>query len=210
MRERNVMRKRLIVPIVGAVLLRRSTLTVALVLALWGQAWANSPTEQLRVYTDRVMEVLQSRTMTPPERVEAVRAVASEAFDVSETAQRALGLHWQQRTPAERQEFVQVFRSLLEQTYLSRIGEFGGERIKYVSERIDGDRAIVRAVIVTKNGTEVPVESRLLQKADRWLIYDVLIENVSLIASYRSQFDRVIRTASYPELIRRLKSHGSL
>lgn len=190
--------------------LRRAALTLALVLGLGGQAWAGSPTEQLRVYTDQVMKVLESRTMTAPERLEAVRAVASEAFDVSETAQRALGLHWQQRTPAERQEFVQVFRSLLEQTYLSRIGEFGGERIKYVSERIDGDRAIVRAVIVTKNGTEVPVESRLLQKADRWLIYDVLIENISLIASYRSQFDRVIRTASYPELIRRLKARGSL
>jgi phospholipid transport system substrate-binding protein len=190
--------------------LRRSALTIAVLLGLAGQAWASSPTEQLRAYTDQVMKVLESRTMTAPERLEAVRAVASDAFDVSETAQRALGLHWQQRTPAERQEFVQVFRGLLEQTYLSRIGEFGGERIRYVSERIDGDRAIVRAVIVTKKGTEVAVESRLLQKADRWLIYDILIENISLIASYRSQFDRVIRTASYPELIRRLKSHGSL
>jgi phospholipid transport system substrate-binding protein len=183
---------------------------VALVLGLGGPAWAGSPTEQLRAYTDRVMEVLENRAMTSPERVAAVRAVASEAFDVSETAQRALGIHWQQRTPAEKQEFVQIFRGLLEQTYLSRIGEFGGERIKYVNERIDGDRAIVRAVIVTRNGTEVPVESRLLRKADRWLIYDILIENISLIASYRSQFDRVIRTASYPELVRRLKSHGSL
>jgi phospholipid transport system substrate-binding protein len=190
--------------------LRRSTLTVALVLELGGQAWAGPATDQLRAYTDRVMVVLESRTMTAPQRLEAVRGVASEAFDVSETAQRALGIHWQQRTPAEREEFVQIFRGLLEQTYLSRIGEFGGERIKYVSERIDGDRAIVRALIVTKNGTEVPVESRLLQKGDRWLIYDVLIENVSLIASYRSQFDRVIRTASYPELVRRLKSHGTL
>jgi phospholipid transport system substrate-binding protein len=187
-----------------------TVLAVALVLGLGGPAWAGSPTEQLRAYTDRVMEVLENRAMTSPERVAAVRAVASEAFDVSETAQRALGIHWQQRTPAEKQEFVQIFRGLLEQTYLSRIGEFGGERIKYVNERIDGDRAIVRAVIVTRNGTEVPVESRLLQKADRWLIYDILIENISLIASYRSQFDRVIRTASYPELVRRLKSHGSL
>lgn len=187
-----------------------TVLTVALVLGLGDPAWAGSPTEQLRAYTDRVMEVLENRAMTSPERVAAVRAVATEAFDVSETAQRALGLHWQQRTPAEKQEFVQIFRGLLEQTYLSRIGEFGGERIRYVSERVDGDRAIVRAVIVTRNGTEVPVESRLLQKADRWLIYDILIENVSLIASYRSQFDRVIRTVSYPELVRRLKSHGSL
>ena len=72
----------------------RTVLAVALVLALGGPAWASSPTEQLRAYTDRVMEVLENRTMTPPERVEAVRAVASEAFDVTETAQRALGLHW--------------------------------------------------------------------------------------------------------------------
>ena len=105
------MRKRLIAPMVCAAL-RRSAVTIALVLGLGGQAWANSPTEQLRVYTDQVMKVLESRTMTPPERLEAVRAVASEAFDVSETAQRALGLHWQQRTPAEKQEFVQVFRPI--------------------------------------------------------------------------------------------------
>ena len=78
-----------------------------------------------------------------------------------------------------------------------------------MSEKIDGDHAIVRALIVTKKGTQVPVESRLLQKADRWLIYDVLVENVSLIASYRAQFDRVIRTTSYAELVRRLKGPGT-
>src|SRR5438094_10589153 len=66
--------------------------------------------------------------------------------------------------------------------------------------------AIVRARILTKNGTEVPVESRMLRHGDRWLIYDVVIENVSLIANYRSQFDRIVRTSSYEELVRRLKS----
>jgi len=78
-----------------------------------------------------------------------------------------------------------------------------------MSEQIDGDHAIVRARIVTKKGTQIPVESRLLQTADRWLIYDVLVENVSLIASYRSQFDRVIRTTSYEELVRPLKNPGT-
>jgi phospholipid transport system substrate-binding protein len=68
---------------------------------------------------------------------------------------------------------------------------------------------IVRALIATKKGMQIPVESRLLQKADRWLIYDVLVENVSLIASYRSQFDRVIRTTSYEELVRRRKNPGT-
>jgi phospholipid transport system substrate-binding protein len=77
-----------------------------------------------------------------------------------------------------------------------------------VSEQIDGDRATVRARITTKNGTEVPVESRLLLKENRWLIYDIHIENLSLISNYRSQFDRVIRTTSYDELVKRLKTRG--
>jgi phospholipid transport system substrate-binding protein len=185
-------------------------LAVAGVLGLGGPAWAGAPTDQLRRYTDQVMKVLENPALTAPERLTAVRTVATEVFDVPETAKRALGVHWQQRSPAERDEFVEIFRALLEQSYLSRINEFGGERIRYVSEQIDGDHASVRAVIVTKKGTDVPVESRLLQKADHWLVYDVLIENISLIASYRAQFDRVIRTTSYPELVRRLKSHGSL
>ncbi len=183
-------------------------LTAGIALGLWGSAWAGPPTEQLRAYTDQVIKVLDKPSLTASERLEAVRKVADEAFDVQETARRVLGLHWQQRTPAEREEFVQLFRNLLEKTYLSRIGEYGGERIKYTSERVEGDRATVGALILTKRGTEVPVESRLLQKADRWLIYDVLIENISLVGSYRSQFDRIIRTGSYQELIRRLKSRG--
>ena len=71
---------------------------------------------------------------------------------------------------------------------------------------MEGDRAVVRARVVTKKGTEVPVESRLLQRGERWLIYDVLIENVSLIANYRAQFDKIIRTTSFDELVRRLKT----
>ncbi len=188
---------------------RRLALTVVMTLSLGGYAWAGPPTEQLHAYTDQVMKTLQNPALTAEARLAAVRTVADQAFDLTETAKRALGLHWQQRTATERVEFVELFRNLLERGYLSRIGEYGGEQIKYVSEKIDGDRAIVRALIVTKNGTQVPVESRLLQRADRWLIYDVLIENVSLIASYRSQFDRVIRTTSYEELVRRLKSPGA-
>jgi len=189
--------------------MRWLALTVVITLSLGGYAWAGAPTEQLRAYTDEVMKALENPTLTAAARLEAVRAVADQAFDVTETAKRALGLHWQQRTSAERAEFVHLFRDLLERGYLSRIGEYGGEQIKYVSEQIDGDHAIVRALIETKKGTQVPVESRLLQKADRWLIYDVLVENVSLIANYRSQFDRIIRTTSYEELVRRLKSHGT-
>ena len=139
-----------------------------------------------------------------------MRDLAVQAFDVSETAKRTLGPHWQRRTPAEREEFVRLFRDLLEQSYVSRIDEYGGERIRYVNEQVDGDSATVRATIVTRQGAEVPVESRLLRRGDRWLIYDVLVENVSLVANYRSQFDRIIRTASYEELVNRLRNQVKL
>ena len=183
-------------------------LVAALVLGLGSAAWAGQPTEQLRTYTDEVLKVLQNPALTLPERREAVKHLAEGVFEVSETAKRALGQHWLQRTPAEREEFVKLFANLLEQTYIARIDEFGGEKLRYVNEQIDGDRATVRARITTKNGTEVPVESRLLLKENRWLIYDILVENLSLISNYRSQFDRVIRTTSYEELVKRLKTRG--
>lgn len=186
-----------------------SAIAVVLAAALLAPAAsAGTPTEALKRQTDRVLEVLKSPDLTPTARRAAVRDLAMESFDLGETARRALGTHWQARTPAEREEFVKVFRELLEQTYVARIDEYGGEKLEYTSERIDGDSAIVRANIVTKSGSTVPVESRLNLKSGRWLVYDVLIENVSLVGSYRSQFDRIIRTSSYEELMKRLKDRA--
>jgi phospholipid transport system substrate-binding protein len=184
------------------------TLKTAVAAVVWlatAPAWAG-PTDQLREYTDQVVKVLDDPSMQRQDRRAAVRKIAHEAFDVAETAQRVLARHWQARTPAEREEFTQLFADLLERTYIARMDEYGGERIKYLGESIDGKLASVRARIVTRTGTEVAVESRMNLKGERWLIYDVLIENVSLVANYRSQFDRIIRTSSYEELMRRLKN----
>ena len=153
-----------------------------------------------------MVKVLRDPALDQTQRRAEIRAIALEAFDVTEAARRTLGPHWPKRTPAERQEFIGLFQGLLERGYLSRIGEYGGESVQYVGERIEGEYATVRALIVTQKGTQVPVEARVLRQGDRWRMYDVLIENVSLIASYRSQFDRVIRTSSYEELVRRLKA----
>jgi phospholipid transport system substrate-binding protein len=182
-----------------------TTAAVALVLLAGAPAWAG-PTDQLREYTDQVVKVLDDPNMARQDRRAAVRKIAHEAFDVAETAQRVLARHWQARTPAEREEFTQLFADLLERTYIARMDEYGGERIRYVGESIDGKLASVKARIVTRNGTEVAVESRMNLRGDRWLIYDILIENVSLVANYRSQFDRIVRSSSYEELVRRLKT----
>ena len=180
-------------------------LALALTLAAGAPAWAG-PTDQLRQYTDHVLRVLDDPALKDADRRAAVRKIAVEIFDVADAAKRALARHWQARTPAEREEFVQLFADLLERTYIARIDDYGGQRLRYVGEAVDGELATVRAQIVTKKGAGVPVESRMVRRAERWLVYDVLIENVSLIANYRAQFDRIVRTSSYEELVRRLKS----
>jgi phospholipid transport system substrate-binding protein len=187
-------------------------IAVGLVAVTGVGAWAGAPTDQVREYTEAVVKVLEDPTLKAddkkPERRAAVRKIATEVFDVQETARRALGPHWQQRSPQERQEFVQLFADLLEQTYISKIDLFGGERLKFTDEKVDGDNAVVRAKVLTKQQTEVPVEARMLRKGDRWLIYDILIENISLVGNYRAQFDRIIRTSSYEDLVKRLRTRG--
>jgi phospholipid transport system substrate-binding protein len=179
-----------------------------LLLVAAGPASAGPPTDTVREYTEAVVKVLEDDSLKAADRRTAVRKLATDAFDVQETAQRALGRHWQQRTPAEREEFVGLFADLLERTYISKIDLYGGERLKFTDERVDGSNAIVRARVVTKQGTEVPVEARMHRKGERWLIYDVAIENISLISNYRAQFDRIIRTSSYGDLVKRLRNRG--
>jgi phospholipid transport system substrate-binding protein len=131
--------------------------------------------------------------------------VADDIFDFQETAKRSLARHWQPRTPAEQAEFVRLFADLLERSYISKIELYGGEKIAYLGDTIDGDQAIVRTRIVTKSGTEVPVDYRMLKRGDRWLVYDVIIEGVSLVANYRTQFNKIIQTSSYAELVKKMK-----
>jgi phospholipid transport system substrate-binding protein len=176
-------------------------------LAVTAPAWAGAPTEQVRQYTDQVRKILDDPALRSTDKRAAVRKVAIEIFDVNETAKRALGPHWQARSASERNEFVQLFADLLERTYISKIDLYRGERLQYTAETIDGEFATVRAKVITNKGVEVPVEARMLKRGEHWQIYDIAIENVSLISNYRTQFDRIIRTASFGELVRRLKEN---
>ncbi len=194
---------------------RRCRLAVAAVLAVAlvsvaapARAWA--PTEQLRAQIDRVVKTLEDPELKKEgrarERRRAIRKIAEEIFDFGETAKRSLARHWQARTPAEREEFVALFTDLLERSYIGKIELFNGEKIAYVGEQVDGDQAVVRTRVITKQGTEIPVDYRMLRRGDRWLVYDVVIEGVSLIANYRTQFNKIIQTSSYQELVKKMKT----
>lgn len=183
---------------------------VVLGLILAGPAAAGPPTDHLRSQIDRVIKTLEDPALQKEgkvlERRKAVRKIAEEIFDFGETAKRSLARHWGGRTPAEQQEFVQLFADLLERSYISKVELFNGERITYSGETIDGDLALVRTRIITKQGTEIPVDYRLHKRGERWLVYDVIIEGVSLIANYRTQFNKIIQTSSYQELVKKMKT----
>jgi len=185
--------------------LRALTLTAIFALVTAGTAVAGEPTDQVRRSVDEVLKIVQSQPDGPARRT-AVRQAANRLFDFEETAKRALGPHWQQRTPAEHEEFVRLYSDLLEAAYVSKIDLYQGEKITYVGETVDGDQATVKTRIVTKQGNEVPVDYRLSREKDRWRVYDVIIEGVSLVADYRTQFNKIIQTSSYDDLVKRMRA----
>ncbi|MBI4610497.1 MAG: ABC transporter substrate-binding protein [Candidatus Rokubacteria bacterium] len=190
---------------------RYPSLVLAGLLALLAvPASAGAPTDQLRGAIDKVVKILEDPALKEDskgkDRRAAVRKVANDIFDFAETAKRSLARHWQARTDREREEFVRLFGDLLERAYISKIDLYGGEKIAYVGELVDGDVATVRTKIATPQGTEVPVDYRLLRRGDRWLVYDVSIEGVSLVSNYRTQFNKIIQTSSYQELVKKLKT----
>jgi len=170
--------------------------------------WAGAPSDQLRTQIDKVLKILEDPALKekPKDRRAAVRKVADDIFDFAETAKRALGRHWAQRTVAEQQEFVQLFADLLERSYIAKIELYGGEKIHYVADKIDGDLATVASKLLTKSSSEVPIEYRMLKKGERWLVYDVIIEGVSLISNYRTQFNKIIQTSSFQDLVKKMKT----
>ena len=170
-------------------------------------AIAGAPTEQLQQRVDEVIKVLDDPALAGKtvERRAAVRRIAESVFDYPDTARRALGVHWNARTPQEREEFVALFADLLDRAYIGKIELYQGEKVRYVGETAD-EGATVRTRIVTKRGSEVPVDYRMHQKDGRWLVYDVIIEGVSLVSNYRTQFNKVVQTESYSALVQKLRS----
>jgi phospholipid transport system substrate-binding protein len=190
--------------------------TMFLLSAVWlsavGLSTAGEPTDVVRQITDQVLKILEDPQFQAPnrqaERQERLHKIAEQVFDWQEMARRALAVHWRERTPQEQQEFVRLFRDLVEGTYINRLESSIQEKreIQYVGEQVDGSRATVKTNVVTRRNQQVPIEYRL-QKADgRWLIYDVLVEGISLVNNYRSQFNRIITSSSYNDLVQKMKT----
>ena len=193
----------------------RLLLSLSMVLlALWGAAHvaADSVTDRLRPEIERVLQTLDDPTLKPtakaPERRQALREVTEGLFDWAEMAHRALGAHWDTRNEAERAEFAELFRGLIERAYLTKLERYGGEKIAYAGESVEGEQATVRTRVLTRQG-EVAIDYRLTARGDRWLIYDVVVDGISITANYRAQFNEVVTKSSYQELVKRIRARAS-
>jgi phospholipid transport system substrate-binding protein len=139
------------------------------------------------------------------ERSEQIRRIVREMFDFDEISRRALSRHWQALPREDQAEFVTLFRDLLERAYLTQVeAAAGSQKIAFLGESIENGSATVRSKLVTRNGGEIPLDYRLHLRDGSWRIYDVAVQGVSFITSYRTQFDRVIRAESYSSLRERL------
>ena len=173
-------------------------------------AWAGAPTDQIKGTIDQVIRTVEDPALRQAsmaqERRAAIRKQAEALFDFTETAKRALGRHWPELSDVQQREFVSLFTDLLERSYIGRLEQYGGERIVYAGDSIEGDTATVRTKFITKQGTEIPVDYRLLRRGDRWLAYDVFVEGISLVSNYRNQFNKVVQTESYQSLVQKLRA----
>ncbi|MBI2876026.1 MAG: ABC transporter substrate-binding protein [Candidatus Tectomicrobia bacterium] len=173
-------------------------------------AWGGEPTNQLKQSVDRIISILTDPQYKTPgqkeERRAAIRRTADERFNWEEMSRRSLGPRWREISEAEKKEFVKLYSDLLEKNYISKIEDYSGEKVIYVNDTVDGDYATVQTKILTKKGTEVPLNYRLLKENNKWFIYDVVIAGVSLINNYRSQFNSILLHSSFKDLLEKMKS----
>jgi len=168
------------------------------------------PMDLMKRNSDRILKILKDPDLKAkskePEKRLLLRKIADERFDWEEMARRCLAIHWAERTPEERKEFVSLFADLLERSYMGKIEGYKDEKIVFEKQKIEGDYAVVESMIVTERDVEVPINYRLRKKDSDWLIYDVSIEGVSLVNNYRTQFNNIITSSSYQELVKRMKT----
>ncbi len=167
-----------------------------------------TPTEAIRSTSTEVIRLLHDEELQKParnaERLRLLEKVVGNRFSYDEMSKRALGQQWNQLTDKEKKEFVTLFRTLLVKTYANKIDGYGRQRLQYLDERSKEGFAEVRTKIVyAKN--EFLLDFRMLQRAGEWLVYDVIVDGISLINNYRGQFTKILRSSSYAELVEMLR-----
>lgn len=172
-----------------------------------------SATEAMKGTINQVLKVLGDESLQAPERaqerLDILEKIIEQRFDYEEIGKRTLATHWQKLNEAEQKEFVRLFQRFLSKTYAGNIDGYAGEQVKYLKERKKGDFAEVQTAVASNNA-DISLYYRLLRRSETWMVYDVVIDGVSLVKNFRSQFGRIIEAESVEGLFRKLRSKASL
>jgi len=175
--------------------------------------WAGEPGKLLMETIDKGFAILKDPSLKGDEKVQERRQKLWEGispiFNFEEMSKRALGQHWKSRTPEEKKEFVELFTNIMKDAYIGKTDTYSGEKVVIVSEKQDKKYAKVQTKIITNKGTEISVDYNMLNNPGGGTIYDVIIEGVSLVNNYRSQFNNILIKSSYQELVQKIKAKQS-
>lgn len=196
-----------------ALTVRSSILMVLVCLLQPGIASAGGPTEALQITSQKVRVLLSDMELKgrvhAADRRDQLMTIIRERFSCEEMSKRALGDEWVKRSEAEQQEFTRLFQTLLAKSYAGKIEGYGAKPVRYLEEQIANGYAMVRAKIYAAKNDYV-LDFRLMEKAGNWLVYDVVVDGISLMSSYRGQFARVLTYASYETLVERMREKADL
>lgn len=169
---------------------------------------AGPPTEAMKTTIDEVLRIVRDQDLRhkdkTDERRQLLEKVVEARFDYTEMSRRALGAPWNQLTDQQKEEFVDLFRTLLTNSYADKIETYSGEGVQYINERTEKEYAEVRTKVLSGK-TEIPLDYRLINKAENWRVYDVVVDNISLVNNYRGQFTKILRASSYSDLVDQLR-----
>jgi len=163
------------------------------------------PTQQIQQIVNSVLEVLNRSDIDYAAKRREVSGLVQSYLDIQSISQRTLGVHWKKANPEQRERFSRLFVQILENTYLNRIEDYSGGRVDYLNERVKDDKAIVDTQFVSDK-LEIPVQYKMVQEQGKWQIYDVVIENVSLVRNYRDTYGDIVNSEGFEGLFVKLES----
>lgn len=168
-------------------------------------AWAAAgPRDQLKTTVDQVLAVLKNKNLPKVQRREHVATLIQDRFNFRAMAQGVLGINWRRADAAQRKRFIHLFTDVLKNTYLGRIEAYSNEKVKYGDQRIEGNVAVVDTLIITTESKEIPVNYNLVHQGDKWLVYDVKIEGVSLVLNYRTSYGEIVNRNGMEGLLQQM------
>ena len=174
------------------------------------KTFASIASSQLKGSIDKALSILNSPELKvddkKEERLTRLKNILDERFNFREMSKRALGKEWNKLNKSDRSEFVDVFRELLETTYLDKIEQNASGKVLFTKERALGKNRLLIETMVVLSDRETPIHYNMMKSGDKWEIYDVKIEGVGLIKNYRTQFRDILQKKSYQELLKELKN----